>query len=275
MSSFIEFEGKNVEQAVAKACQALKVSRDQLKHDVICFGATGIFGLVGFKKARIRVAAPGMRDAETDEPAADASSLTADATVAPLPATEEIQKTDVKDRTPEQPTREDPALVGRLALQRLVDAVTCGAEIAVNGGSRQIVYTISGGDPAALIGKRGQTLEAIQYLLKKIVNKSTEDRTRIVVDIAGNAAKRQTDLQELASRSAEKACRNGKCITVGRLGPLDRKIIHLALKNDRRVKTQSKGEGYLKKLVVIPREKSPPAPSFSRGENPGQQGEFE
>ncbi len=131
--------------------------------------------------------------------------------------------------------------------------MTSGAGIAVNCGSRQIVYTVSGGDPAALIGKRGQTLEAIQYLLKKIVNKSAEDRTRIVVDIAGHAEKRQNDLQALASRFAEKACQNGQCVTVGRFSPQDRKIIHLALKNDRRVKTQSKGEGYLKKLVVMPR----------------------
>ncbi len=135
-----------------------------------------------------------------------------------------------------------------------MDSVTSGAEIGVNCSSRQIVYTISGGDPAALIGKRGQTLEAIQYLLKKIVNKSTENRTRIVVDIAGHSSKRQDDLQALALRFAEKACRNGKSVIVGRFNPQDRKIIHLALKNDLRVKTQSKGEGYVKKLAVIPRE---------------------
>ncbi len=60
MSPFIEFEGKNVERAVTRACETLNIPRDQLKHEVISFGATGIFGLVGIKKARIRVAAPGI-----------------------------------------------------------------------------------------------------------------------------------------------------------------------------------------------------------------------
>jgi spoIIIJ-associated protein len=252
---FIEFEGKNVEQAVTKACEVLKIPRDQLKHDVISFGATGIFGLVGIKKARIRVSAPGIRDAGKQ----DAGTLAAtegiprDADADPLPAWDDSQKLEVETPDAQPPELSDSAELGRLVLQRLADSVTTGAEIAVNCSNRQIVYTISGGDPAALIGKRGQTLEAIQYLLKKIVNKSAEGRVRIIVDIPGYASKRQDDLQALALRIAEKACRDGKAISAGRFNPHDRKIIHLALKNDRRVKTQSKGEGYVKKLTVIPR----------------------
>lgn len=252
MSPFIEFEGKNVELAVTRACEALKIPRDQLKHDVISFGATGIFGLVGIKKARIRVAVPGVREA--DAPAAENCPLPQNAPGYLMPATADaIEKTDSDQQAQQASVSEDSANLGRLALQRMVDSVTSGAQIAVNCGSRQIVYTVSGGDPAAIIGKRGQTLEAIQYLLKKIVNKFTEGRTRIVIDIAGHAAKRRNELEALASRFAEKACQKGQCVTVGRFSPQDRKIIHLALKDDRRVKTQSKGEGYLKKLVVMPR----------------------
>jgi spoIIIJ-associated protein len=257
MSPFIEFEGKNVEQAVTRACKELNIPRDKLRHDVISFGATGIFGLVGIKKARIRVAMPGIRDAGANAPEAAAGPAQADA-FADLPAPGKIQQPEIPDPDaagpdPRPPVREDLAALGRRVLQRLVDSVTSGAEIGVNCGSRQIVYTISGGDPAALIGKKGQTLEAIQYLLKKIVNKSAGNRTPILVDISGYAVKRQDDLQALALRFAEKACRNGKSVTVGRFNPQDRKIIHLALKNDRRVRTQSHGEGYVKKLAVIPR----------------------
>lgn len=246
MSPFIEFEGRNVERAITKACEVLKIPRDQLKHDVICFGATGIFGLVGIKKARIRVSAPGIRNAEMSPPAEESGHLIADAPAISPPTEKTVSETQDESVLVS-------AALGRQALQKLVDAVTCGAEIVVSSNSRQIVYTVSGGDPAALIGKRGQTIEAIQYLLKKIVNKSTEDRTRIIVDIAGHAFKRQNDLQALAMRSAENVCQNGKAVTIGRFNPQDRKIIHLALKNDLRIKTQSKGEGYLKKLVVFPR----------------------
>jgi spoIIIJ-associated protein len=254
MSPFIEFEGKNVELAVTRACKVLNVPRDQLKHDVISFGATGIFGLVGIKKARIRVLAPGIQNAETAAPVTETRPMRTDAP-AVLPAFAETQNPDTVCPAPQPPLPEDLAALGRQVLQRLVDSVACGAEIMVNCSSRQIVYTISGGDPATLIGKKGQTLEAIQYLLKKIVNKSAEDRVRILVDIAGYASKRKNELQALALQFAEKACLNGKSVTIGRFNPQDRKIIHLALKNDRRVKTQSKGEGYVKKLAVIPRGK--------------------
>jgi spoIIIJ-associated protein len=103
----------------------------------------------------------------------------------------------------------------------------------------------------------------MQYLVKKIVNKAAEDRTRIIIDIAGHATKRKNDLQALASRFAEKACQSGKPVTAGRFNPQDRKVIHLALKNDPRVKTQSRGEGHLKKLVVFPQgEEALPESAF-------------
>lgn len=237
MSPIVEFEGKNVDQAVSKACEALSISSDLLKYEVISFGASGIFGLVGVKKARIRV----IRPDEAPE----------------------------KKPVPETTVSEDSTLGGKQFLQRLADAVTSGAEISVNAGDRQIVYTITGGEPAALIGKRGQTIEAMQYLLKKVLNKSAEDRTRIIVEIAGHAQKRQQDLQELALRSAEKACRSGKTVTLGRLNAHDRKIIHLALKQDNRIATQSRGDGHLKKIVIVPQDKNSADSPENRDETPG------
>ncbi len=241
-----------MELAVASACKALNIPREQLKHEVIRFGATGIFGLVGVKKARIRVATPGIQAQAPAAPDAQIRPLQTDPPDS-LPAPSQIQKPDSACHSPRSPMIADSAMLGSRVLQQLVDSVTSGAEILANCGSRQIVYTISGGEPAAIIGKRGQTLEAIQYLLNKIVNKSAEDRTRIIVDIAGYASKRRNDLHALALTCAEKACKNEKSVIVGRFNPQERKIIHLALKNDPRVKTQSKGEGYVKKLAVIPR----------------------
>ena len=238
MSPVVEFEGKNVDQAVSKACEALSISSDLLKYEIISFGASGIFGLVGVKKARIRV----IRPDEAPE----------------------------KNPGPETTVSEDSTLGGKQFLQRLADAVTSGAEITVNAGDRQIVYTITGGEPAALIGKKGQTIEAMQYLLKKVLNKSAEDRTRIIVEIAGHAQKRQQDLQELALRSAEKACRSGKTVTLGRLNAHDRKIIHLALKQDNRIATQSRGDGHLKKIVIVPQDNNSADSPENRDETPGR-----
>ena len=263
MSPFIEFEAKNVERAVTKACEVLKIHRDQLKHEVLSFGATGIFGLIGRKKARIRVTVPDIHESDTVPCSGEKIVLPVDEPVENIAVTDNSQKTDSKCVDVESSMSLDSVDYGRLVLQKLVDSVTSDAVIGVKSNSKQIVYTISGGNSAALIGKRGQTLEAIQYLLKKIVNKSSENRTRIIVDIEGYFSKRQEDLQKQALRIAEKACQNAKPLIIGNFNPHDRKIIHIALKNDLRVKTQSMGEGYLKKIVVFPqkphRQEPPPA----------------
>ena len=207
------------------------------------------------KKARIRVAAPGIQKSGPAPCSGENSALPADEPVENTAVQDNSQKTDSKCIAMESSMLLDSVDRGRLVLQKLVDSVTSDAEIVVKSSSKQIVYTISGGNSAALIGKRGQTLEAIQYLLKKkIVNKSSENRTRIIVDIEGYFSKRQDDLQKQASRIAEKACQNGKPVVIGNFNPQDRKIIHIALKNDHRVKTQSMGEGYLKKIVVLPQK---------------------
>ena len=246
MSPFIEFEAKNVERAVTKACEALKIPRDQLKHEVLSFGATGIFGLVGIKKARIRVATSAIQKSGSDQCSEGNSALLSN----------DSQKIDSNCIDKESLMLLDSVDRGSLVLQKLVDSVTSDAEIVVKSSSKQIVYTIRGGNSAALIGKKGQTLEAIQYLLKKIVNKSSEHKTRIIVDIEGYFSKRLDDLQKQAFRIAEKACQKGKPVIIGKFNPQDRKIIHSALKNDHRVKTQSMGEGYLKKIIVLPQKTS-------------------
>lgn len=258
MPSFIEFEAKNVERALTKACEALKIPREQLKHEVISYGATGIFGLVGIKKARIRVVTPGIQQPGTGPGSGENAALQTDEPAEDTAVQNDPDRSGSECICRESLTLSDSVDRGRLVLQKLVDSVTHDAEVVVKSTGKQIVYAISGGNSAALIGKRGQTLEAIQYLLKKIVNKSSENRIRIVVDIEGYFSKRQDDLQKQASRHAEKACRNGKPVVMGKFNPQDRKIIHIALKNDNRVKTQSMGEGYLKKIIVLPQKNHRP-----------------
>jgi spoIIIJ-associated protein len=254
MPSFIEFEAKNLEKAITKASEALNTPRDQLKHEVISFGSSGIFGLVGFKKARIRVAAPDIPKSDAARCSGKDHALPADEPDEKPAMPEASMKPDAECVAGESLMSLDSVDRGKIVLQRLVDSVISDAEIVVKSNSKQIVYTISSGNSAALIGKRGQTLDAIQYLLKKIVNKSSENRARIIVNIEGYFPKHQDDLQKQASRIADKACQNGKPLVIGKFNPQDRKIIHIALKNDHRVKTQSMGEGYLKKIIVLPQK---------------------
>lgn len=116
------------------------------------------------------------------------------------------------------------------------------------------MFDINGGNAAVLIGRRGQTLEAIQYLVEKIINKRRGKRVRIQVDVEGYAKNRRASLKKLAGRTAEKVKRTGKPATIGQMNAHDRRIVHMALKDDNAVRTQSVGEGYIRKLVIFPKK---------------------
>jgi len=245
MSPRLEFEGKDVEKASQKACEELKIPKEKLKYDVISYGATGIFGLVGIKKAKIRVTLPDLTPEHNNK----------------------SKKHDTEvERSTEQAHLDDKAIasipdesvnLGKNVLQRIIDLITIDAEISFEKKSDQILFYIKGGNVAILIGKRGQTLEAMQYLVEKIVNKHSEQRIRIHIDIEGYLKKRQNNLKGLAERLAEKVKRSGKPITIGQMNAYDRRIVHIALRDDSGVRTQSVGDGFLKKLLIFPRKKYP------------------
>jgi spoIIIJ-associated protein len=118
-----------------------------------------------------------------------------------------------------------------------------------------LVFKVKGGNAAVLIGKKGQTLDAIQYLVEKIVNRHSENRLRLQVDVEGYLENRKTNLENLAFRLAQKAKKIGKPMTIGQLKPQERRVVHLALKANPDVRTQSVGDGFVRKLVIIPRKK--------------------
>ena len=144
-----------------------------------------------------------------------------------------------------------------IVLQRIIDSITSDASITVEEDSDRVLFNVAGGNAAVLIGKRGQTLEAIQSLVKKVVNKhnNNDKRIRVQVDIEGYLETRRLNLERLAARLAEKSKRIRKPISMGQMSAYDRRIIHLALKDDPDVRTKSSGEGYLRKLVIFPKKK--------------------
>ena len=255
MSPSLEFEDKNVEMAVKKACKELNIPREKLKHDVISYGSTGIFGLVGTKKARIRVTIPkssletknSISDTGKSEKASiqhiteDAAGSTGDALATDIPELHSVD--DAKD-------------IGKDALQLIIDFITEDATVSIKEESNRIFFNVNGGNSAVLIGKRGQTLDAIQYLVDKIINSKRKDRVAIQVDVEGYLEKRRISLEKTAARLAEKVKKTGKPATLGQMNSHDRRIVHIALKNDGMVRTQSMGEGIVRKLVIFPRKNS-------------------
>ena len=260
MSPCIEFEAKNVKKAVQLACEQLKIEKEKLHYEVLSYGSTGIFGLVGSKKAKIKVTPnqhPPHSDSaakpETRELVAEESSPSA-----PGPLDPEGQETEVLT-TPSplyESDDDDPVTLGETFLQEVLDTIATDITIASQRNSDEILFDIKAGNPAVLIGKKGQTLEAIQYLCEKIINKGRKERIRVRVDVENYMNNRREYLEKTAGRLAQKTKRNGKPSTLGQLNPHDRRIVHIALKDDHSVRTMSIGEGFLRKLMIYPRKKN-------------------
>jgi spoIIIJ-associated protein len=248
MAPIVEFEGKTVEGAVKEASEKLNIPTRKLKHDVISYGSSGIFGLVGAKRAKIRVSV-----AESAMPKAQEEPIEK------VPSESEEVVSLVEEAFGETLSdTEDAAAVeqlGREALQTMIDTITPDTAIETDRKGETLFFNITGGNSAILIGKRGQTLEAMQYLVEKIVNKQSEGRVRVEIDVEGYLEKKKEKLVSLALRLGEKVKQTQKPAMVGQLNGYDRRIVHLALKADSEVRTHSIGEGYIRKLKIFPKQR--------------------
>jgi len=277
MNQFVEFEGKNIDQALARASDELNTPVERLQYDVVSYGSSGIFGIVGAKKAKIRVKSAKIKGLtqEAKEQARDlvkdAFQLEDDSYSDDVQEEQDVEQTDEgsdsnggdeEDEVDEGPEAskisaedmEKVIAIGKEALQRLVDFITENSQINVEMLGQRIVFKVEGGNSGMLIGKRGQTLEAIQYLVEKIVNKQNEHRIRVLVDVEGYLKTRKSNLQKLAGKMAEKAQKTKKPVTIGQMNAYDRRTVHLYLKSNSAVRTQSVGEGYYRKLIIFPKK---------------------
>jgi spoIIIJ-associated protein len=119
----------------------------------------------------------------------------------------------------------------------------------------RIILRIETEDAGLLIGKQGQTLEALQYLVTKMLAKKSHRKVRVVIDIESYRARHTEALTHLALKYGEKVKKSGRPITLDPMNPHDRRIVHLALQADKELKTMSRGEGLYKKVVISPARK--------------------
>ena len=266
MPDTLEFKAKNVDSAVEKASVELKMPKEEIKYEVLSYGSSGIFGLSGTKKAKIRVKLP--EDLQVDElkapsagfnietpPASENYDFTG-ATAAMVIEDEHPRAGTHSQNQPAEPFSADSAESGRIVLQRIVDALTSDAKISLEENADRLCFNVDGGNAGILIGKRGQTLDAIQTIVEKVVNKNHKNRIRVQVDIEGYLATRKENLESMAIRLAEKAKKIGKPISLGQMNAYDRRIVHIALKDYPEVLTRSRGEGPLRKLLIFPKKSS-------------------
>lgn len=277
-----EFSGKDVDAAIENACSQLSVSKKKLKYKIISAGASGIFGIVGRKNAKIKVTLPetstkdsaedemeGIRSmvdeafgeetrleaADSDDSAKPSESMEAEDKKAHANDNYKWGAGDIEVPPPVDVTQESIDL-GMEALQKMADLITDDATIEAETNQDRLTLSIKGGNAGILIGRKGQTLDAMQFLTDKIINRKSEARVRVKVDIEGYMETRKENLKHLAHKMAEKAKKTGRPTTINQMSAQDRRIVHLALKNDNKVRTQSMGDGYYRRLVIFPKKKN-------------------
>jgi spoIIIJ-associated protein len=163
-----------------------------------------------------------------------------------------------EESIPEQEDDETEKRVAwlRTTLSEIIELM--GIKAQVQGGKREgeVFLEIKGDGSGLIIGKHGQTLDALQYILNKIAaNRYKELRERVILDTENYRDRRVQALKNMTLRMREKVKRLKKAVTVGPLNPQDRRVIHTTLSGDEDVQTESKGEGFYKKLVIAPKSR--------------------
>lgn len=235
----LEIEGKSIEEAIQAACQQLNVSKEKLEIQVLNSGSTGIFGIVGSKKAKIRATVI----EETPETLPEPEPPTQTEAVPPFaPLSEADLLTEAQSVT-----------------QDILRLMGLEAPLKVEKERETIHIRIEGEEASGvLIGRRGETLDAVQYMITRILNRKGLGKTKVVLDSGDYRNRRQKYLETMALKMAEKSKMSGKPVVISPLNAHDRRIIHLVLEKDKSLKTVSRGEGHLKKMVISAVKKDRP-----------------
>ncbi|MDA8097799.1 MAG: protein jag [Desulforudis sp.] len=139
-------------------------------------------------------------------------------------------------------------------LNQILKAMGVEAELNCEENDDQIVINIEGKQLGILIGRRGETLNSLQYLVNLGVNKNAEERKKIILDVEGYRRKREDTLMRLAMRLADKAKRRGRNVILEPMNPQERRIIHTTLRGRNDIYTFSEGEEPFRKIVIAPRK---------------------
>jgi spoIIIJ-associated protein len=237
-----EFEARTIKEAISKGLQALGLTQDDVVIEVMDEGRSGVFG-VGSKSAVVRMtpstAAP--------EPEIPAAPVIAD----PEPA--------VEDEMPmaEEVIEENLVLnISTEFLQGVLErmGLDVGIETEIVDDSPEVTYriNITGEDLGILIGRRAETLDALQYLTRLVINQHTHRWYRVELDVENYKRRSEKRLERLAHTLADQAVSEGRTFIMEAMPPRERRLIHLALRDRDDVHTESIGKGESRKVTIIP-----------------------
>lgn len=238
---YMEFKGKTKNDAITEACRHFSIPSDKLDYEVVDEGKTGFLGM-GARPAIVRARVK-EEEKESQPESVKAEEIPVVANVAAASAA--IEDIDVE-------------AVSKKFLTDVFAAMGIGVEIAAvyDESQRTLEVDLSGDEMGVLIGKRGQTLDSLQYLISLVVNKGTNEYIRVKVDTENYRQRRKETLENLAKNIAYKVKRTRRPVSLEPMNPYERRIIHSALQNDRYVTTHSEGDEPFRRVVVTPKRES-------------------
>lgn len=261
MSAKMEYKGTDVEEAIGNACAALNVPREELNIRIISTGSTGIFGL-GRKKAAVQVSLKKEGGHEQKRPAPEKKASVPRGR-AEKPASDR-KPSPPRARAEQSPANGEPAeeVVGdpvtpeemeaiRVDIAKILELMGCPSEISMEQDQNNKVHAkITGEFVDILVGPEGQTLDGLQYVLRKIITRKFPQKVLFSLDAAGFRENRMGELQARALRLAQEVKETGKTRTIPAINPAERRMVHMALQDDTEIRSRSVGEGLFKKVLI-------------------------
>ena len=246
---FSEKWGTDIDTAVELALADLKLTIDEVDVTVLEEPSRGFFG-IGSKLALVRVEkkkTQEVKEPEKKEKKTVEKAEKAQTQKTATPKKEEIKKEiEVKEENL-VPCEDHEAL---RFLKEVIKEMGLDLDITAKKGENSLYLDIQGKDYGTIIGKRGQTLDAIQYLTSLVANKESEVYTRVVVDAENYRAKREKTLEALANRLANKVVKTKRSVKLEPMNPYERKVIHAALHDHPKVVTRSEGQDPYRRVVI-------------------------
>lgn len=250
MAETMEWTGRTVEAALDAAASDLGCAPASLEYTVLEQPSRGFLGLIGRRDARIRV-----REIDTSASAdLDAKDPSADMAELETRLGEEAEATETAAKPGVSLAEQEER--ARKFLDDVFAAMKIEVELQRSETEEGVLFQIEGESLGILIGKHGQTLDALQYLTNLAANRGVlGERLHVLLDIEGYRARREETLTRLAGHLAEKACRIGQEIHLEPMNRHERKIIHMALQDSRKVSTYSAGDEPRRYVVIVPRRR--------------------
>lgn len=254
MSEYKEYAAKTVSEAITEACAQLSVTSDRLDYQVVSEGSTGFLGM-GIKPAIIKAR---IKEQEIKAEISFDDIDVKEEKSSDTPVANASDSVDVADEAKDTAKKvvffDEDAIVNsaKVFLEDVFKAMDMPVELGISFDKVNTVLNIDlkGADMGVLIGKRGQTLDSLQYLVSLVINRDQEEYIHVKVDTENYRQRRKATLENLAKNIAYKVRKTRRNVSLEPMNPYERRIIHSALQNDRYVTTHSEGEEPYRRVVV-------------------------